>query len=221
MSNPYQLIVFDWEGTLGDMLGAAISALRTVAVAHQLGDVDEGLAREYLSYGLIPAVQKLFPDCSMQTQESIMNAAQSTMMQRASDVFLFPGALDLLYKLKQHGFDLAIATNKGAQSLKRILQHADMAWLFTATRAAGQTPAKPDPTMLIELMTVCGVNPSETLMVGDSASDIEMARQIQVDAIGVNFYNQSGLEEELLAMGANAVFNAYQDLEDYLGLTGV
>ena len=65
-------------------------------------------------------------------------------------------------------------------------------------------------------MDVCGATPSQTLMIGDSVSDIEMAKQLGVDAIGVDFYHQQAAN--LRMTGALDVFDDYQELAKYLQL---
>ena len=66
-------------------------------------------------------------------------------------------------------------------------------------------------------MEVFGVSPSETLMIGDSLTDIEMSELAGVDAIGVDFYHQH--KTELLANGALQVFDDYMKLAQYLELS--
>ena len=71
---------------------------------------------------------------------------------------------------------------------------------FYTTRSASQAPAKPCPQMLEEIMDVCCVSPEQTLVVGDSVSDIEMAKQVNVIAIGVDFYHQNQAQHHPLSL---------------------
>ncbi|TAL63796.1 MAG: HAD family hydrolase [Legionella sp.] len=216
MSNPYQLVVFDWEGTISDTLG---QILHTVAFeAHELGfgDIDPYEARKYVDLGLIQALKKLLPHLSDKEQHLLNQAVQQAMVTRPSEVCLIPGALDFIRLLQAAKIDIAIATNKGQNSLHRALQAADLEDVFRVTRSAGQVPAKPCPQMLEEIMAEFGRDAASTLMIGDSVTDMEMARNIHVDAIGVDFYHQQ--EEALKTAGALAVFDNYQLLAKYLHL---
>ena len=70
--------------------------------------------------------------------------------------------------------------------------------------------------MLEEIMDVFGQTPSTTLMIGDAATDMEMAKSINVTAIGVDFYHQNA--DLLRAAGATVVFDDYQLLAQFLKL---
>lgn len=219
MTKQYHLAVFDWEGTLGDTLGQILNTVATEAKRLRFGDVDECIARRYVSLGLVVAVQKIFPGLSLQQYEELLHAVQLSLTSRSVDVCLIPGAKNILQQMQQAGITLAIATNKGRQSLQRALEISKLDKFFTVTRSAGQTPAKPCPQMLTEIMEVCGVSAKHTLMIGDSLADIEMAAAVNVDAVGVNFYHQQDQKEELSMAGAIAVFDDYQALADYLELS--
>ena len=216
MSRPYHLVVFDWEGTLGDTLGQILNTVADVAKQMQFGVLDERLARKYVALGLVMAVKKLFPQLSTSQHEQLLQAVQHSLVTHPMDVCLIPGAKQIVQQIKQAGMDVAIATNKGQHSLQRALQATGFDGVFTSTRCAGQVPAKPCPQMLEEIMADCGVTPAQTLMVGDSVSDIEMAKEAGVDAMGVDFYHQEATN--LRNAGAIDVFDDYQQLARYLQL---
>ena len=216
MNRPYRLVVFDWEGTLGDTLGLILNTVAVEAKRLQFGELDEKVARQYVVLGLVNAVQKLFPHLSMHQHEQLLHAVQQALATNPMDVFLITGAKDIVQQLYAAGLDLAIATNKGPHALQRALKATRLESFFTVTRSAGQVPPKPCPQMLEDIMNVCGVQASETVMIGDSVSDMEMAREAGVDAIGVDFYHQQ--EGTLRACGALDVFDDYQKLANYLGV---
>ena len=159
------------------------------------------------------AIKKLFPNTTLLQQEQLAEAVQYALSTHSVDTYLFPDIKDMVQKLHQAGFDLAIATNKGSQSLQRALQETGLDAFFKVTRAAGQTAPKPCPQMLYEIMDVFGVTASETVMIGDSIADIEMAIAAGVDAIGVDFYHQQ--KTILLAAGALIVFDDAIQLSHY------
>ncbi|WP_298625678.1 HAD family hydrolase [uncultured Legionella sp.] len=216
MSNPYQLVVFDWEGTISDTLGLILHTVANEANILGFGDIDPYQARKYVDLGLLQALKKLFPQLSIGEQEQLIQAVQHAMITRTAETYLFPGTLEFIQQLHHAKIDLAIATNKGHQSLVRALQATGLDEFFKVTRAAGQVPAKPCPQMLEEIMEEFGRDHSTTLMIGDSATDMEMAASINVAAIGVDFYHQQ--EASLKDAGALAVFDDYKLLADYLKL---
>ena len=208
--------MFDWEGTLGDTLGQILNTVADVAKQMQFGELDKQLARQYVVLGLVTAVKKLFPHLTMHQHEQLLQAVQHALITHPLDICLIPDAKLIVQQMKQAGMELAIATNKGQQSLQRAIHASGLDGFFTITRSAGQVPAKPCPQMLEEIMEVCGATAEETLMVGDSVADMEMAQQLNVDAVGVDFYHQQA--ENLRAAGALDVFDDYRQLATYLGL---
>ncbi len=216
MSRPYRLVVFDWEGTLGDTLGQILNTVAVVAKRMHFGEIDEQLARECVVLGLVHAIRKLFPHLTLHQHEQLLQEVQQSLMTCSMETCLIPGAKEVVQQINDAGIELGIATNKGQQSLQRALLASGLDRFFKITRSAGQLPTKPCPQMLIEIMEEFGATAAETLMVGDSVSDIEMAKQIGVDAVGVDFYHQQAAH--LHAAGALEVFDDYRQLADYLQL---
>ncbi len=216
MSKSYRLVVFDWEGTLGDSLGQIIHTVAREAKKLGFGEINEPLARQSVELGLVKALKKTFPQLDESEQAQLLQAVHHSLLAPLAKVYLIPGAIDFIKRLKQAGINLAIATNKGYQSLQRDLQLCELDSYFKVTRSAGQVPAKPCVQMLEEILAEFNVGPEEALMIGDSISDMEMAKRLSVDAIAVNFYHQS--EIGLHSAGALEVFDNYEKLASYLKL---
>lgn len=217
MSYPYDLVVFDWEGTIADTLGIVLHVVASEANLLGFGDFDPYLARKYVDLGLVQALRKAYPHLSSNQQQQLLQAVQLAMHSRTLEVCLMPGVRELINQLHNARINLAIATNKGQQSLLRALQTTGLDKIFKVTRSAGQVPAKPCPQMLEEIIEECGVTPDRTVMIGDSPSDMEMARNIQVTAIGIDIYHQQ--EMLLKTSGAKVVFDDYKQVADFLNLT--
>ncbi len=214
MVKPYGLVVFDWEGTLADTLGQIIHTVSNEAKALGFGEINHDLARQYVNLGLVRATEKLFPSLSDRQHEQLLNAVQKAMICKSSEVYLIPGARTFLDQLQQAGIALAIASNKGQQSLQRALHASQLDDFFSVIRCAGQVPAKPCPQMLEEIMEEAQVDARATLMIGDTEMDVEMAKAAGVDAIGVDFYHQQ--KAALLHAGAKQVFDDFKKLAAYL-----
>ncbi|MBP6917482.1 MAG: HAD-IA family hydrolase [Legionellaceae bacterium] len=215
MLQRYQLVVFDWEGTIAESgLGYMIIALAKAAERLHLPNFDLSTARLTIRYGLATAVKKLFPTISSHQQEDLCAEVQTALFAVSAKVALISGVAELIQWLHQSGMQLAIATNKSAQGLARVLRISGLEPYIHITRSASEVPAKPCPQMLEEIMTACGVSAQQTLMVGDSSSDMEMARALDVYAIGMDFFQ---MEEPMLrAAGANDVMHDYQQLLQYI-----
>lgn len=216
MTSSYQLVVFDWEGTIADTLGQILHTVSTVAQEHGFGPIDFDLARNSVNLGLVKALQRVLPNLSTSEQEILLQAVQKALMTHPTHVYLIPGVLDLIKALHKANISLAIATNKGHHSLTKALASSGLDAFFKVTRSAGFVPAKPCPQMLEEIMQEFGATSASTLMIGDSPTDMEMAHSIQVAAIGLDFYHQQ--EAALKKAGAMAVFDDYHQLANFLNL---
>lgn len=216
MSNHFQLVVFDWEGTLADTLGQILHLVSMEARNQGLGEINWDEARNYVDLGLHKAIQKLFPHSTMIQQEQLLASIQRAMLQRHTEVQLIPGARECINKLQQAGIQLAVASNKGHASLQRAIAVAGLESVFVTTRSASQTAPKPHPQMLEEILECCDIPASEALMIGDSEVDMEMALNAGVKAIGFDYYHQQA--DALKEAGALAIFDNYLAVVHYLGL---
>jgi phosphoglycolate phosphatase len=212
----YELVVFDWEGTLADPLGHVLHIVSLEAQRLGLPTFDIALAHRCVSLGIDKAVARLFPGSNLYQQEQLLHAVQQTLSTHHQDYYLFPGAQALIAAIAATDIQLAIATNKNAASLRRALQATELDNFFRVTRSAGEVPPKPCPQMLEDIMAHVAITPSATLMIGDSTVDVEMARNAGVDAMGVDFYHQQA--DDLLTAGAITVVDDYQKIGHYLAL---
>lgn len=216
MSSSYDLVVFDWEGTLGDTLGQILFGLKQAAAEMGLGEIQDEEARQYLAFGISKTIKKIFPHATEAQEKILLEHVQASLNAGVVEAWLLPGAKDLVGLLHQSGFFLAVASNKGSQSLAKALDSSGLSAYIKVTRSAGQVPAKPCPQMLHEIMDHFQVHPNATLMIGDSISDMEMAKLAGVDSVGVNFYHQD--DKDLWQAGAKAVFDDYAQLALFLNL---
>ena len=156
MAKPYHLVIFDWEGTRGDTFGPVLHLIAVEAARLHFGELDELQARQYVVLGLPLALKKIFPHLSLYQYEQLLQAVQHALAVHVSDVCLIPGAEKVVRQIQRAGIALAIATNKGQQSLLRTLSTLGLNDCFSVTRSAGQVPAKPCPQMLEEIMDEFG-----------------------------------------------------------------
>lgn len=210
----YELIVFDWEGTLCDTIGCVYTVIKSVAESMHLSAVNFDTAPAYASRGLEYLLAALYPDISLDKQEKLFEsvAKQLTSMR---DGCLFPGVKSMLEQLKARGKKLAIATNRGKGSLQRALSITGLETLFDYVATASDYPLKPDPAMLNAILENLSIEAEKTLMVGDSLADMEMAKLISVNAVGVLFNDN---HQPLLDAGAKYLFNTVEELSQAFGI---
>lgn len=217
MIEDFRLVVFDWEGTLADTLGQVVHVIRAEAEKLHLEEMDEAQLKSAIGLGLVNGIKKGFPQLASHQGQQLIQAVQQAMCMRTQDICLFPDAQHLIKKLQALGIHLAIASNKARSSLQRALQQTQLTSFFPVIRSASDTLPKPHPQMLEEILADYHLQAQDGIMIGDSLSDIEMALQIGMPIIGVDFYHQG--TEQLMAAGARAVVSSYQELAKLLGLS--
>ena len=166
MSRQYNLVVFDWEGTLAeDAYGQVVSIIAKEARKLQLGEVDKIMARKFAPYGLLGMVSQLYPDLGMHQQEKLLERLQEELNAAQSKVTLTNYAAKTVQKIYESGMQLGIATNRSLSSLQRVLSLSGLEQYFQVIRTASQAPAKPCTDMLEEIILECNTTKPATLMV--------------------------------------------------------
>ncbi len=183
----YPLVVFDWDGTLFDSAGSIVRSLQA-AVAEMGGkppSVDD--ARYVIGLDLQHALQTVAPDVPVHRLPLLAQAYREQYRRHQHDITLFDGVHEMLRALKDRGHLLAVATGKSRRGLDEALDTVGLRDLFDATRTADQTAGKPDPLMLHELMDELDAAPVQTLMVGDTTHDLQMAHNAACAAVAVTY----------------------------------
>lgn len=185
MSRSYELIVFDWDGTLIDSADAISACIRLAAqdLGHVVPDVER--AKYVIGLGLIDALTHVVPGLKPEEYNAFVGRYREHFLARDAGLPLFAHTRELLTELRTAGYAMAVATGKSTAGLNRALAQTGLQEFFAATRCADQTEPKPHPAMLLELMSELGVGPARTLMIGDTTHDLEMARAAGVAAVAV------------------------------------
>ena len=210
----FELIVFDWDGTLVDSSDAIAEAVRSAATGAGLPVPTIAAARNIIGLGLREVAERLFPGAS-DAELAGFGEAFRDLYWAAPDSFTrpFAGIDGLLTELAGRA-PLAVATGKGRRGLDAALVRTGLGRHFAGSRTADETRSKPHPQMLIELMDELGVAPASTLMVGDTSFDMEMARAAGAHGLGV--LGGSHEDSELREAGASVVLGATVDLGPWL-----
>jgi phosphoglycolate phosphatase len=184
----FRLLVFDWDGTLMDSEARIVSCLSMTLDDLGLAPVPRAQLLNVIGLGLPEVARALLPGEGVEKIHRFVDRYRYHFLSdHLAPSRLFPGALETLQELDRRDYLLAIATGKGRAGLQRALEDAACGALFVATRCADETASKPNPRMLLELMEAAGVAPSDTLMIGDTEYDLQMARNAGVDAVAVSY----------------------------------
>lgn len=182
------LYIFDWDGTLSDSASKIVRAMQRAADDVGLPVPSEAAVKNIIGLGLPEAGQALFGGLESHTADRLRASyAQFYLNDEDGNPKFFPGVLETLHKLREQGYQLAIATGKSRRGLDRILREMDLNGFFDGSRCADETASKPQPVMLRELMAEFGRPPEECIMVGDTEYDMHMAQQVEMPRMAVSY----------------------------------
>lgn len=187
MAKRFELIVFDWDGTLMDSAAAIVASIQAAARDLGLAPPSEDRARHVIGLGLGEALRHALPELAEARHEELADRYRHHYLAQDHELALFEGAAGLVQALGEAGHLLAIATGKSRKGLDRALGQSGLGALFQATRCADECHSKPHPQMLEELMDEFGVSPATTLMIGDTTHDLLMAKNAGTGAVGVAY----------------------------------
>ncbi|GAB4463863.1 MAG: HAD-IA family hydrolase [Burkholderiaceae bacterium] len=214
MQQRFDLIVFDWDGTLVDSTATIARCIQYAAADLGLRVPDFERASHVIGLGLHDALASAVPDLPPERVLEFSARYRVHYLARESEVELFAGADELIEALRAVGLRLAIATGKSRAGLARALKAAGLEGAFDATRCADQTHPKPHPAMLLELADELAVDVGRTLMIGDTTHDLQMARAARTHAIGVTYGAHP--REQLAAFEPLALLGSLEELRRWL-----
>lgn len=183
----FDLIVFDWDGTLMDSTATIVKCIQAAARDLAIPVPDKQAAAYVIGLGLMEAMQAAFPGVDPKQIPRVVERYRYHYLAQDQDLTLFEGAREMLADLSQQGYFLAIATGKSRVGLARALDNVKLISLFDATRCADETFSKPHPAMLQELTRELGQDMRRTVMVGDTTHDLQMAVNAGAAGIAVEF----------------------------------
>lgn len=209
-----KLAVFDCDGTLVDSQHHIVAAVVETWRRHDLPPPAAALVRTGIGLPLHQTLSRLAPDGDAALHDSLTDTYKAvyTAMRQQPDHWepLYPGVVETLDRLSAAGWLLGIATGKAKRGLLAVLDMHALKDRFVVLRTADDGPGKPHPFMLTSAMSEIGVEPADTVMIGDTSFDIEMARAAGTLAVGVSWgYHPI---EMLQAAGAHHLVHDYSTL---------
>ena len=188
MGRPFQLLVFDWDGTLMDSEARIIGCLAQTIDDLDLPMRERSQMKDIIGLGLPEAIGTLYPDADAGLVRRFTDRYRYHFLSdHHAPTQLFAGVLETLRNLAAQGYYLAVATGKGRRGLDRSLQETGCHELFDVTRCADETRSKPHPQMLHEIMEVLDEPAERTVMIGDTEYDLQMARNAGAHALAVTY----------------------------------
>jgi phosphoglycolate phosphatase len=184
----FDLIVFDWDGTLMDSEARIRACMQAAAADLALPVPATEAIREIIGLGLYEAVVSLYPDIDESSANRVVERYRHHyLVENATPSPLFHGSAETIRALESMGFLLAVATGKGRRGLDSVLESTGLGPCFHTTRSADDAFSKPHPDMLLQILDQLGVDADRALMVGDTAFDLQMAANARVASLAVTY----------------------------------
>lgn len=212
-----KLVVWDIDGTLVDSHAIIMDSMAAGLAAAALPPLPTAAVSGIVGLSLPVAVATLLPESDAATREKVVQGYRNAYFSARSTAEspLFPGARDLLDRLAaREDVLMAVATGKSRKGLDALIRTHDLAGYFATTQCADDHPSKPAPGMVLACLSDTGIDAADAVMIGDTSFDMLMARNAEVDGIGVAWGHHP--VADLTAAGAVAVARDFAELSRLL-----
>lgn len=214
MAKRFDLLVFDWDGTLMDSASAIVAAIQAACRDLGIEEAPESRARHVIGLGLADALRHAVPDLPEHHYPKMVDRYRHHYLSRDHELTLFAGVAEMISELQGSGFMLAVATGKSRLGLDRALKVSGLGSAFSDSRCADECHSKPHPQMLEELIVAFGTTPDRTLMIGDTTHDLMMAGNAGVAAVGVSYGAHP--RQSLVDLAPATVVDTVSELREWL-----
>jgi phosphoglycolate phosphatase len=207
-------VIFDCDGTLVDSGATIFKALSETFEQNGIEVPLPEVCRRVIGLSLVEAIAGLLPDAEpdqhFELAEQYKRVFWSLRASGRVEEPLFDGILELLDKLEEEGWLLAVATGKSDRGLKFCLEHHGLHPRFISLQTADRHPSKPHPSMVEQAIADAGASRETSFVVGDTSFDMAMAVAAGATGIGAGWgYHDA---DELLSAGAASVAEQPRDL---------
>lgn len=210
-----RLIIFDFDGTLGDTQQIIVTTMQTtIAELHLPKRSDEECASR-IGLPLNGCFESLYPTLSADEIQLCADTYRKHFFALVKNVKpkAFPGVVETLAKLKESGFALTIASSRSHKSLVDLVHDLQIDRYISYVLGADDVEhAKPNPEPVLTTLSTMGFTADQALVVGDMNVDILMGSRAGTRTCGVTYGN--GTREELEQAGADHIINSIDELTE-------
>lgn len=208
-----QLIIFDFDGTLGDTRGIVVTTMRLTLQALGLSMRSEESCAATIGLPLAGCFRQLIPKAAddviqqcVDTYHRLFEINKDSLKPQA-----FPHVAETLAELHRQGVRMTVATSRGLDSLKELLADMGIAQYFCYLLGADSVAKhKPDPEPVLKTLRELNEDAEHTLVVGDMPVDILMGSRAGCKTCAVIYGNAT--REELQEAGADHIIDDIADL---------
>ncbi len=186
-AHAFDLVVFDWDGTLMDSTAHITRSIQRACADLGLPVPERARASHVIGLGLVDAMRHVCPGLPAERYQDMVNAYRTHYLAGDQTIELFDGVAEALARWRARGVLLAVATGKSRIGLDRALAATGLGECFAITRTVDECRSKPHPQMLDDITEFLGADKRRTLMVGDTTHDLQMAQNAGTWGAGVSY----------------------------------
>ena len=187
MKTRFELIIFDWDGTLSDSVGLITDLMIQSFLLHNVTPPSKMEVADILGIKLSEAFKILSKEKDQNASELIMNSYIDLYNQSSNKVKLFDGVELGIKELHRYGYKIAIATGGGRNYLDSCLAQTSIKEYLSVTKTSDDCFSKPHPQMCNEIMNELIIEPEKSIVVGDSIHDLQMAKNAGISSLAVTY----------------------------------
>ncbi len=185
MIPPFQLYLFDVDGTLVDSASDICSAVRQALAEAGVDSLSEEYLRSFIGHHLFDLFREVLPESTQQDQERLLARYRAIYLaRRHASTRVYPGVEPVLAAL---GGLKSTATTKSSETARQVLELFGLARYFDHIQGTDGFPSKPAPDVILRSLERLGVRPEDCLLVGDAAPDMEAGRRAGVRTCAVTW----------------------------------
>lgn len=212
-----RLIIFDFDGTLGDTRHNIVLTLQETMRQAGLPVREESACAATIGLTLEDGFATLFPELSAEAVAAcaasyriIFEKNRKRMAPQA-----FPGVRETLSELHGRGIRMSIASSRSSRSLYELMEEMGLeGYIDYFVGAHDVTHPKPDPEPVLKTLKALDVHPENALVVGDMPVDILMGSNAGTHTCGVTYGNAT--RAQLSAAGAEVLIDSIAELPGLL-----
>lgn len=183
-------IIWDWNGTLLDDGGYAVSVMNSFLEEHQLPLLDRERYRNIFGFPVLDYYRTLGFDFEKESFESLCHRFVDRFMTGFREVPLIPEMKATLVQLNQEGRLQSILSATDQSNLNLMVSHFDLEGFFGNVFGIDNKLAGSKIERGHEMIGLSQVPKSETVIIGDTLHDLEVARALGIDSVLISHGHQ-------------------------------
>lgn len=187
MKTRFELIIFDWDGTLSDSVGLITDLMIQSFLLHNVSPPSRMEVADILGIKLSEAFKILLKEKDQNASELIFNSYIDLYNQSSNKVKLFDGVELGIKELHGYGYKIAIATGGGRNYLDSCLAQTSIKDFINVTKTSDDCFSKPHPQMCNEILNELIIEPEKSIVIGDSIHDLQMAKNAGISSLAVTY----------------------------------